>query len=126
MSTTTKKRFGVYHPLNGALNTACDVEKLDYEYITSIESENLVRVFYKAQNDFNPEYATLGKRSTSVGDIVVDNDRMFMYMGVGFKRIPKTKALYEKIMTLDEAIIEILSRRTLTDDDVNKLMDNCY
>jgi len=120
------KRFGVFHPKGGELNMGLEFDKFDYEYITSIEVETLVSVFYQTQNDFNPEYAALGKRSTSVGDIINAQGQLYMYKGVGYKRIPKSSELHKKIMETDEAIIEILSRKTLTQEDVNDLMDNCY
>jgi hypothetical protein len=126
MSQLSKKRYGVYHPKGGALNTLCEIEGIDFEYITAIESETLVRVFYHAQNDYNESYATLGKRSTSVGDIITSNDKVYMVKGDGYKRIPSTKELYKKIMDTDEAIIEILSRKTLTQGEIDELIDNCY
>ena len=125
MDKTKLKRFGIYHPKDGFINMVCKPDICEYEFVTHIECENLVRVFYLAQNDFNPEYAKKGRRSTSVGDIVTHNNQVFMYKGVGFRRIPKTHQLYKKIMETDEAIIEILSRRTLTEKDVEDLLDNC-
>jgi hypothetical protein len=44
---------------------------------------------------------------------------------MGFKRVSKTTELYTKIMESDEAIIEILSRRTLNEEQVQDLLDNC-
>ena len=120
------RRFGVYHPKGGELNMCCKLDSHEYEYVTSIEVETLVRVFYKAQNDFNPAYASLGKRSTSVGDIITNGNAVFMVRPVGYKRIPKTKELHKKIMELDEAMVEILSRQNLSEEDVQRLTDNCY
>jgi hypothetical protein len=119
------KRFGIYHPKDGFINMVCKPDICEYEYVAHVEAENLVRVFYMAQNDLNPEYAKHGKRSTSVGDIVTFNKQVFMYKGVGFRRIPKTHDLYKKIMETDEAIIEVLSRKTLTEEQVQDLLDNC-
>ena len=120
------RRFGVYHPKGGELNMCCKLDSHEYEYVTSIETETLVRVFYKAQNDMNPEYAKLGKRSTSVGDIITNGKHVFMVRPVGYKRIPSTKELHKKILDTDEAIIEILSREHLSEEDVKRLIDNCY
>jgi len=124
MSTSKLSRYGVYHPKGGVLNTDLSIDTHEYEYVASIESENLIRVFYKSQNNFNPEYAALGKRSTCVGDIITSDNKVYMFKGVGFKRIPSTKDLYKKIMETDEAIIEILSRKHLTEDQVNDLIEN--
>jgi hypothetical protein len=119
------KRFGIYHPKDGYMNVLCKTDVCEYEFAANVEAENLVRSFYMSQNDLNPEYAKQGKRSTSVGDIITYNDKVFMVNGMGYKRIPKTNELYGKIMESDEAIIEILSRRTLTEEDVKDLLDNC-
>jgi hypothetical protein len=125
MAVAKLKRFGIYHPKQGALNICCKDDTHEYEYVTSIECETLIRVFHRAQNDFNPEYAKLGKRSTSVGDIITNGDVLFMVRPVGFRRIAKTKDLYKKIMQTDEAIIEILSRKHLTEEEVQLLIENC-
>lgn len=119
-------RFGIYHPIEGKINGDCDVEH-SYEYITTILAENVIRSFYLAQCNLNPDYRKLGKRDTSVGDLITADNKLYMVKGNGdFKRIPNTKPLYKNIMETDEAIIEILSRRTLTQDDVDELIDNCF
>lgn len=126
MEAKKLKRFGIYYPKDGVLNIGCDLEKHEYEYVTSVESETLIRVFYKAQNDLNPEYAKLGKRSILPGDIIVDDVKVFMLLSKGMKRIPKTKPLYTKIMETDEAIIERLSHAKLTEEDLNDLIENSF
>jgi len=125
MNPVKLKRFGIYHPKDGFMNITCKVDICEYEHVAHIEAENLVRAFYMGQNDFNPEYAAKGKRSTSVGDVITYNDKVFMANGMGFKRVSKTTELYTKIMESDEAIIEILSRRTLNEEQVQDLLDNC-
>lgn len=120
------KRFGIYHPENGFQNILCKVDVCEYEYVASVEAENLVKSFYKAQNDFNPAYAAHGIRSTSVGDIIAYDAQVYMVNGSGYKRIPKNKELYRKIMESDEAIIERLSHVKLTEDDINDLAENSY
>jgi hypothetical protein len=55
-----------------------------YECIGSVEAESIVDAFRLAQNDFNEEYASLGCRSTSVGDIITDGDNHYMVKGKGF------------------------------------------
>ena len=120
--TKQLKRFGIYHPKDGSLNMTCKLDTHDYEYVGSVEVQTLVQVMYQAQNDFNPAYAQLGKRSTSVGDIIVAGETVYMVKGMGYKRISKTKDLYKKIMQTDEAIIEILSRQTLSEDNIKDLI----
>jgi hypothetical protein len=120
-------RYGIFHPIDGDINSDCNVKDYAYEYVTTIFAENLVRSFYNAQCNLNPDYFKLGRRNTTVGDLITSNDKLYMVKGDGnFKRIPTTKTLYKDIMQTDEAIIEILSRRTLTQDDVNDLIENSY
>lgn len=126
MSKLTSRRFSIYHPIEGKINNRCD-HNYTYEFITTLEAPNLVKSFYMAQAKLNPEYKELVKRDTTVGDIIITEDKVYMVSSPGgFKRIFKTKPLYKSVMELDEAIIEILSRRKLTDEDVSNLLDNCY
>jgi hypothetical protein len=125
MAKTKLRRYGIYHPKEGFLNIMCKLDVCDFEYVGTVEARNLVSVFYQAQNDFNPAYASPGKRSTMVGDIVVDGDQVHMFRGVGLKRIAKTTKLYKDIMATDEAIMEILARTKLTQDDIDNLVENC-
>ena len=120
-------RYGIYHPIDGDINSDCNIKDYAYEYITTILAENVVRSFYLAQSNLNPDYEKLGRRNTAIGDLITTNNKLYMVKGDGvFKRIPTTKPLYKDIMETDEAIIEILSRRTLTQDDVNDLIENSY
>ena len=119
-------RFGVYHPIDGEINKDCNIKDYAYEYITTILAENVVRGFYMAQCNLNPDYHKLGRRDTSVGDLITSNNKLYMVKGNGdFKRISTSVPLYKDIMETDEAIMEILSRRTLSQDDIDELIDNC-
>ncbi len=121
------RRFGIYHPQDGGINATCLLADYSYEYITTVEAENVVKAFYKAQSKFNLEYKKLGKRDTLAGDLITSNDKLYMFNGTGgFKRVPTTKALYKEVMEIDEAIIEILSRRHLSQEDLDEIIDNCY
>ena len=76
------KKFRIYHPFNGELNTLCQPQTFEYKYVAFVEVENIHRVFKAAQNDFNPLYATLGIRNTCVGDIIQDeNNNLFLIRG---------------------------------------------
>lgn len=55
------------------------------EKVTTIEASNLNEAFRLSQNDFNPDYAKLGLRSTCVGDIFVkENGERYEVTGMGF------------------------------------------
>jgi len=116
------RKFGIYHPKGGELNTTCKLEKIVYEHVALVEAENLVRSFYRSQNDFNKDYAALGKRSTSVGDIVTDDETAYMILGNGFRRLSTRHELCKTILEMDKALRFI----KLTDDDVDELLENCY
>ena len=78
------KIYNIYHPVDGKLNTHCESFAYTYEYVGTVEAENVAQAFKLAQNDFNEEYASLGHRSTSVGDIMTDGDTHYMVKGTGF------------------------------------------
>jgi hypothetical protein len=122
---STLQRFGIYHPKDGKLNITCDIA-IPFEYVTSIQAENLVRSVYLSMDIFNPNYKALGKRNTTVGDLITNGSKLYMVKHNGFKKIPTTKPLYKDIMQTDEAIIEILSRKHLSQDDIDELIDNCF
>lgn len=90
------KNFRIMHPVGGALNTNMARGLYEFEDICSIDCESIEEAFELSQNDFSERYASLNKRSTSVGDIIVDNDELIHYMvtGRGFVEIPPTVAQY--------------------------------
>jgi hypothetical protein len=120
------KQFNIYHPVGGNMNHECSLEGYTYEFIGSIKSENLVRSFYLSQNNFNPAYAKLGKRSTSVGDIVSDGKTVHMYQSMGTKKVSSKETLYTMIMELEKNVVDILSIPPLDDETMDQLLDNCY
>lgn len=78
------KIYNIYHPLDGKLNTHCEHFKYMYECVGTVEAKNIVDAFKLSQNDFNEEYASLNRRSTSVGDIFTDGDSHYIVKGMGF------------------------------------------
>lgn len=80
--------FEIYHPVFGELNSECTPNTHEYEYIGDVEANSLEGAFKNAQNDFNPDYGFLDVRSTSVGDIIKDEDnRYYIVEGIGFKEV---------------------------------------
>lgn len=90
------KNFRILHPIGGALNTDMNRGLYEFEQICSIDCESLEQAFKLSQNDFSKRYASLGKRSTSVGDIIIDTEELIHYIvaGRGFIEIPPTVAQY--------------------------------
>ena len=91
-----KKPFRIMHPVGGVLNHDLKRGLYEFEVIYDIEAKSLIHAFRGCQNDFNESYAKLNKRSTSVGDIIIDLDEQICYMitGRGFIEIPPTVAQY--------------------------------
>lgn len=97
------KKFRVLHPVGGALNTFCERGKYEYETVFTVHAHDIGRVFVLCQNDLSPLYAKAGLRSTSVGDVIIDDSadaqeyplgKHYMVMGMGFEEIPVTISQY--------------------------------
>lgn len=66
-----------------------------YQYVCSLEADTMEQAFRLAQNDFNKEYAKIGVRSTSVGDIIqseqdYDLGNCYLVKEKGFQCVPDT------------------------------------
>ena len=86
--------YKILHPLDGKLNTQCDLASHQYEVVIEIEADSLRDAFYRSQNDFSDEYALMGIRSTSVGDIIQHGKFFYMVNGIGFSEIGKNMLRY--------------------------------
>ena len=86
------KQFKILHPVGGVLNTSLKRGIYEYEHICSIDCNSLEEAFRLSQNDFSDRYGSLNKRSTSVGDIIIDTEEWKHYFvdNQGFKEIPST------------------------------------
>lgn len=86
--------YHILHPKNGVLNTQCIRGQFAYEKVALIRAKSLEDAFNCSQNDFSDDYASLNKRSTSVGDIIVDlrHEKHYFVSDVGFTEIPHTVA----------------------------------
>lgn len=90
------KKYQIYHPINGNLNIDCKRGVYEYTHICSVDALSLDEAFKLCQNDLSERYASLNKRSTSVGDIIVDTESNTHYFvkGIGFQEIPCTVIHY--------------------------------
>ena len=90
------KTFKILHPVGGSLNPTMARGLFEFEHICSIRCNNLEQAYVLSQNDLCDEYALLNKRSTSIGDIIIDETDSVHYMvnGMGFIEIPETVAQY--------------------------------
>ena len=87
--------YKILHPINGELNSQCDLASFQYEVVSEVEADSLRDAFYRSQNDFNDEYALAGIRSTSVGDIIQHDRYYYMVNGIGFSEIGRNMLRYK-------------------------------
>lgn len=90
------KSFNVLHPIGGDVNSFLKRRIYEYEFVCSVEAESINHVFSMCQNDLSEKYASLNKRSTCVGDIIVDADEQKHYFiaPIGFIEIPPSVSQY--------------------------------
>ena len=81
-------KFTIHHPCGGALNVSCLPAMYMYEQVAAVEARNLEHAFFLGQNDYNPLYELEGRRSTSVGDIIKDQDNnCYLVKPTGFGEV---------------------------------------
>lgn len=85
-------KYSIYHPKQkenniAVLNWQQEVD-IDFTEVYTLEADNVNQVFTKCQN-FNKDYAAIGNRSTSIGDIIVSHDtkEVFLIKGIGLELI---------------------------------------
>lgn len=90
------KNFKILHPVGGFLNHNLERGLYEFEQICSIDCKSLEEAFKLSQNDFSERYSSLNKRSTSVGDIIIDvrEEKHYFVANVGFIEIPHTVSQY--------------------------------
>lgn len=84
-----KREFGIYHNTNEETmfrsTPLKDGEKRNFKYIGAVMASSLEEAFILSQNDFNEEYAEIGARSTSVGDMILDGNDFYLVKGIGLE-----------------------------------------
>jgi hypothetical protein len=98
--------YEIYHPIGGAMNYHCTPAMYEYTKVAEIFASSVEEAFKMSQNDFNEQYALLGIRSTSVGDIIAmtgddylgfygQSDKSIMLVkGTGFQSVSPTWLSY--------------------------------
>lgn len=85
MKNTELRQFHIHHSTEaGKRFEEIDIQPREYAgfvYATCVED-----AFKLSQNDCN-EWLENNQRSTSVGDVIQDDDKFFMVLGVGFKEL---------------------------------------
>jgi hypothetical protein len=111
------KKFNIYHPLHGMINNWCLMEGFSYEYIGTVHADCVQNSFAMSQNH-NSEYAQLGRRSTSVGDIICDNTSVYIVLGDNLFPIREQIPLYKRIMDMNKII-----SYPVNDNNIEDLID---
>lgn len=100
--------YTIKHPVGGHLNNDCERGHFQYETICLLDCSSLQEAFEMSQNDFNPDYNLLGKRSTSVGDIIVNPENVHFFVDkIGFTEIPATVSEWKPIHSEPKVIGKI-------------------
>lgn len=106
------KKFNIYHPLEGKVNITCLLEEIAYELVATIEAQNLVCSYYRAQTR-DAEYAELAIRNTTIGDIISDNKNIFIVTDKGFKPLKTKQLLGTNVLELDKTVLDYLNKQIL-------------
>src|SRR6516164_9115301 len=101
MDITDLRRFNVYHPKGNRLNTQVEFEGFDYEYIGQVLAKNIEESIFASQNFLNPDYQKLGRRSTTIGDVISDGTQIVIVMREGLGVLRETSKLYDRIRKMD-------------------------
>ena len=79
------KQYHIFHATHPGLRFT-ETEIQPRQYVGFVEANSLEKAFEYAQND-HVDWAMNEVRSTSVGDIIQDDDKFFMVCGMGFKEL---------------------------------------
>lgn len=76
------KQYHIFHAISPMRFTETEIQPR--EYVGFVNADSLEEAFKLSQTDFNSDWDT---RSTSVGDVIQDDDKFFMVCGIGFKEL---------------------------------------
>lgn len=80
-----QNKYHIHH--STGINKFEEVEKQPREYAGFVMANSLDDAYMKSQNMEEPWNRTNPCRSTSVGDVIQDEDKFFMVCGTGFKEL---------------------------------------
>lgn len=76
-----------YHIFHSTENKFDETEKQDRQYVGYVNAESLEEAYTKSQNIEDVWNPTNPCRSTSVGDVIQDDNGFHLVCGVGFKQL---------------------------------------
>ena len=93
--------YFILHPADGSMNHSNGIGGTIFHCVGFVKAMSLEKAFMQGQNDFNADYRKLDVRSTSVGDIILDNDYNFnLVKGIGFEIVYDVAVANQKIKPL--------------------------
>lgn len=92
-------KYKIFHPVGGYMNYNYEPMLYMYELVYTVTADSHEDAFRLSQNDFNEEYASMGIRSTSVGDIIQSEEdaellQCALVMPVGMDIVPSSWLRY--------------------------------
>jgi len=90
------KQYHIFHAVSPLRFTETEIQPR--EYAGFVNANSLEEAFKLSQTDFNSDWDA---RSTSVGDVIQDDDKFFMVCGVGFKEL-RTEEEIAKDLDIEE------------------------
>jgi hypothetical protein len=82
MDTLVMPQYHIHHATG--VNRFREIDIQPRSYVGFVQAKSLQDAFVKSQTNFNKDWDT---RSTSVGDVIQDNDGFHMVCGIGFKKL---------------------------------------
>jgi hypothetical protein len=79
-----KTQYHIFHSTGS--NAFEEVEKQPRRYVGFVTANSLDEAFFLSQTD-NSDWAMNEVRSTSVGDVIQQDDQFFMVCGTGFREL---------------------------------------
>jgi hypothetical protein len=80
------KTYHIFHAIN---KLYVNTEKLEQprRYVGWVLATDLDDAYIKSQKDFNPDYKRYGARDTCVGDVIQDDQAIYLIINSGFYKI---------------------------------------
>jgi hypothetical protein len=89
------KQYHIFHATHPGLRFT-ETEIQPRQYVGFVEANSLEKAFEYAQND-HVDWAMNEVRSTSVGDIIQDDDKFFMVCGMSFKELIEPEEDFDQV-----------------------------
>lgn len=85
--------YTILHPENMAFNHNCEPNLCMYAPVAKVQASSLSEAFKKSQHIEGVVYKE-NVRSTSVGDIIIENQKPFLVKGDGFQEVDESWLTY--------------------------------